>query len=108
MESLQTGFKEVQVSRGHKYRYYFSSPESGNPTLLLAHGFPSLAIDWRYQIAYFKAKGYGLVVPDMLGYGGTDKPADYKEYLHTLLAKDLVDILDHEKLSNVIAIGHDW
>ncbi|RXW14559.1 hypothetical protein EST38_g11299 [Candolleomyces aberdarensis] len=108
MESLHTGFKEVQVSRGYKYHYYFSAPETGKPTLLLAHGFPSLAIDWRCQIAYFKAKGYGLVVPDMLGYGGTDKPADHKEYLHSLLARDLVDILEHEKVTNVIAMGHDW
>ncbi|RXW14553.1 hypothetical protein EST38_g11300 [Candolleomyces aberdarensis] len=108
MESLQSGYKEVSVSRGYKYRYYFSAPEPGKLSLLLAHGFPSLAIDWRYQIAYFKAKGYGLVVPDMLGYGGTDKPVNHKEYLHSLLAKDLVDILDHERVTNVIAIGHDW
>ncbi|KAJ2934991.1 hypothetical protein H1R20_g2113, partial [Candolleomyces eurysporus] len=108
LESLLASFKDFKVSRGHNYHYYFSAPEPGKLSLLLVHGFPSLAIDWHHQINYFKAKGYGLVVPDQLGYGGTDKPVDHKEYLHGLLAKDLVEIVDHEKLTDVIAIGHDW
>jgi len=108
MESLLANYKETKTSRGYKYNYYFSAPEAGQPTLLLIHGFPGLSLDWRHQIAFFKAKGYGLVAPDMFGYGGTDKPENHEEYRHSLLAKDLVDILDHEKLTNVFSIGHDW
>jgi pimeloyl-ACP methyl ester carboxylesterase len=108
MESLLSSFKQFKVTRGFNYHYYFSPATSGKPTLLLIHGFPSLAIDWHNQITFFKAKGYGLVVPDMLGYGGTDKPEEYTEYLHTLLAQDLVDILDHEEVTDAIAVGHDW
>ncbi|KAJ2920520.1 hypothetical protein H1R20_g16575, partial [Candolleomyces eurysporus] len=108
MESLLSHFKQFKVSRGFNYRYFFSPATSGKPTLLFIHGFPSLAIDWHHQITFFKAKGYGIVVPDMLGYGGTDKPEEYTEYLHSLLAQDLVDILDHEEVTNAIAIGHDW
>ncbi|RXW19532.1 hypothetical protein EST38_g6344 [Candolleomyces aberdarensis] len=44
----------------------------------------------------------------MLGYGGTDKPEEYTQYLHSLLAQDLVDLLDHEAVTDVIALGHDW
>ncbi|KAF6754468.1 Alpha/Beta hydrolase protein [Ephemerocybe angulata] len=101
-------YRDVKTSRGYKYHYYFSAAAAGKPTLLLVHGFPSLSVDWYRQIAYFKKKGYGLVVPDGLGYGGTDKPEEAKVYVHSLLAKDLVDILDHEKVANVLAIGHDW
>lgn len=108
MDALSSFYKETSTSRGLRYNYYFSPADSGKPTLLLVHGFPSLAADWVHQITYFKAKGYGIVAPDMLGYGGTDKPEDPSFYLHTLLAKDLVDILDHEKVENVLALGHDW
>ena len=108
MESLLSSFKQLKVSRGLSYHYFYSPAASGKPTLLLIHGFPSLAVDWHNQITYFKAKGYGLVVPDMLGYGGTDKPEEYTQYLHSLLARDLIDILDHEEVTNVIAVGHDW
>ncbi|KAF9021945.1 alpha/beta-hydrolase [Hymenopellis radicata] len=101
-------FKDLVVSRGLKYRYYFSSPKSASKSyLLFLHGFPSSADDWRYQIAFFSAQGYGLVVPDMLGYGGTDKPAEAEAYRSSLITKDLVDILDKENAEKVVAIGHD-
>ncbi|KAJ3541470.1 hypothetical protein NMY22_g3873 [Coprinellus aureogranulatus] len=108
IDPLLPHFKDLTTSRGLNYHYYFSAPEAGNPTLLLLHGFPSLAVDWHAQITYFKEKGFGLVVPDLLGYGGTDKPKESSAYVHSLLAKDVVDILDHEDVKDVIALGHDW
>ncbi|KAJ3504494.1 hypothetical protein NMY22_g17904 [Coprinellus aureogranulatus] len=101
-------FKDVNTTRGLNYHYYFSPPELNKPTLLLVHGFPSFAVDWHPQINYFKEKGYGIVAPDQLGYGGTAKPAESAAYVHSLLAKDMVDILDHENVTDVIAVGHDW
>jgi hypothetical protein len=108
IDSLLPHFKDVTTSRGLHYSYYFSAPNQGKPTVLLVHGFPSLAVDWHPQITHFKQLGYGLIVPDQLGYGGTDKPKESSAYVHSLLAKDMVDILDHEKAANVVAIGHDW
>ncbi|KAJ3535321.1 hypothetical protein NMY22_g6543 [Coprinellus aureogranulatus] len=101
-------FKDVTTSRGLNYHYYFSAPDPGKPTLLLVHGFPSFAVDWHPQINYFKGKGFGIVAADQLGYGGTDKPEDSAAYVHSLLAKDMVDILDHENVTDVVAVGHDW
>ncbi|KAJ7026783.1 Alpha/Beta hydrolase protein [Mycena alexandri] len=49
-----------------------------------------------------------LLVPDLLGYGGTDKPTDPKLYFGSGHAQDIVDILDAEGLDQVIAIGHNW
>lgn len=108
LSSFIPSFKEVVTSRGFKYTYYFSAPTPDKPTLLFIHGFPSVALDWHHQIAHFRQKGYGLVVPNQLGYGGSDKPAEIKDYVQDLIAKDMVDILDHEKVANVISIGHDW
>ena len=108
LTSLLSSFKDFTTSRGFNYHYYFSSPSAGKSTMLLVHGFPSLAIDWHNQITYFKERGYGLIVPDQLGYGGSDKPTEAAAYTHSSLAKDLIDILDHQKATDVIAIGHDW
>lgn len=57
-----------------------------------------IGADWRHQISFFKARGYGLIVPDMLGYGGTDKPTDPTFYTLSLVFKDLIDVLDAEKV----------
>ncbi len=100
-------FKHVKTQRGFTYRYCFSAPAEGKP-LFFSHGFPSGSYLWLKQVAYFEPLGYGLVVPDLLAYGGTDKPTDPKFYVGSGLAQDIVDILDAEKVYKVIAIGHDW
>ncbi|KAG6861814.1 hypothetical protein C0995_011696 [Termitomyces sp. Mi166 len=103
-----TFYKSVSTRRNFKYNYYLSAPTAGKPVLLFVHGFPSTSYDWRYQVTFFKDKGYGLIVPDMLGYGGTDKPAVATDYRLGLVAQDLVDILDSEKIDKAVAVGHDW
>ncbi|KAJ3986992.1 alpha/beta-hydrolase [Lentinula detonsa] len=102
-------YKNANVSRGLVYHYYYSPPSQvGRPTLLLLHGFPSTSYDWRHQVAFFQDEGYGLVVPDMLGYGGTAKPVDPEFYKSSLISRDMVDLLDAENVNETIVIGHDW
>ncbi|KAI0791304.1 alpha/beta-hydrolase [Abortiporus biennis] len=108
MELQPTLFKNVSVSRGYNFHYYYSPAEAPKPTLLFCHGFPSSSRDWRGQVHYFQTRGYGIIVPDMLGYGGTDKPTDPAAYVGSGLAQDLVDILDAEGINKAIVIGHDW
>lgn len=101
-------YKDYTTSRGIKYHYYFSPAEDSKPTLAFLHGFPSTARDWRHIVPYFKDKGYGIIAPDMLGFGDTDKPTDPAAHIMSLVTKDIVEIIDSEKLDKVIAIGHDW
>ncbi|KAI1788084.1 alpha/beta-hydrolase [Ganoderma leucocontextum] len=103
-----TKFKDVQVKRGYTYHYYYSPASAGKPTLFFIHGFPSTSSDWSRQVAHLQPKGYGIIVPDCLGYGGSSKPTDYKEFRHKLISQDLVDIINTEGLQSVIGIGHDW
>lgn len=62
--------KDFSTSCGLTYHYYFSPPKEAGQTLLFVHGFPSTSYDWHKQVAHFEALGYGLIVPDMLAYGG--------------------------------------
>ena len=101
-------YKDIKTKRNINYHYYFSKAADSKPTLLFVHGFPSTSYDWYLQVAFFKNKGYGLIVPDMLGYGGTDKPVDPEKYRTKLLCADIIDILDAENIDKCIAIGHDW
>lgn len=103
-----TKCKDTTTKRGYKYHYYYVPAQGSNQTLLFVHGFPSTSKDWHRIVPHFERQGYGIIAPDTLGYGGTDKPTDPAAYKGTLLAKDLIDILDAEQLNKVIAIGHDW
>lgn len=101
-------YKELLVQRGLTYRYYWSPPARGKPTLLLLHGFPSTAYDWHKQVAYFEPLGYGILAPDLLGAGGTAKPLDAQAFRMNAMARDVMDILAAEGLNKVVGISHDW
>ncbi|KAJ4982905.1 epoxide hydrolase, partial [Stagonosporopsis vannaccii] len=101
--------KSVKIPSGRTYRYVFSPPfDPEKPYLLFLHGFPDSSYGWVNQIDYFTRQGYGIIAPDMLGYGGTDKPADLESYRLKTIASELVDLLDCEGVSQVVAIGHDF
>ena len=62
--------------------YYVATHGGDNPgeTILLVHGMPDTGAMWDSLAAALVAKGHRVVVPDMLGYGKTSKPADPKRY----------------------------
>ncbi|GMF67736.1 unnamed protein product [Aspergillus oryzae] len=97
----------------HKYTYthYPPSPQENRnnpkPTILLLHGFPSTSYDWRHQIPYLSSLGYGVIAPDLLGYGGTSKPTNLAAYKSKSMAAEIISILDAEGIDKVHAVGHD-
>lgn len=54
--------------------------------------------------------GYPMVVPDLLGFSGSSKPANPNCYNYKQQADSLAQILDAEGITSrrVIPIGHDW
>ncbi len=100
--------KNFKVSRGFNYHYYYAPPKDEKATLFFAHGFPSNADSWHKQASFFRNLGFGILVPDLLGFGETDKPLDTDSYRFKYLVVDIMEIFDHEGVGKVIAIGHDW
>jgi pimeloyl-ACP methyl ester carboxylesterase len=98
--------KTITLPSGRNYNYVYI-PSQSLPVILFLHGFPSSSYDWRHQISYFSEGGYGVLVPDLLGYGGTDKPATAGEYTAKKVTSDVIGILDHEKVDMVHGVGHD-
>ncbi|KAF3057588.1 Bifunctional epoxide hydrolase 2 [Trichoderma lentiforme] len=99
-----------RVSRQYLYSYIHVRPIGTKPHryVLFLHGWPSLASEWHHQIEYFSRLGYGIIVPDLLGYGNTDAPADVNAYKMRLMAEDIIEILDHEAVDSVYGVGHDF
>jgi soluble epoxide hydrolase/lipid-phosphate phosphatase len=56
---------------------------------------------------YFTKQGYGVIAPDLLGYGGTDNPADLGAFNFKRMAAHLGELLDHEGVDTAIGIAHD-
>ncbi len=78
------------------------------PTVVLCHGFPELAYSWRHQVPALTEAGYRVVVPDMRGFGESERPAAIEAYDVVELTGDLAGLLDHLGEEKAVFVGHDW
>ncbi|EED14642.1 epoxide hydrolase, putative [Talaromyces stipitatus ATCC 10500] len=101
--------KTTTVRDGTKYSYIHVPPSDSNkPTFLLLHGFPSTSYDWRHVLPLLKDRGYGVIAPDLLGYGDSDNPAEVEAYSIKRMADHVIEVILSEGLEQVIGVGHDW
>ena len=59
---------------------------------------------WRHQIGPWVRAGYRVLAPDMLGYGGTDKPLNAEDYSTKKLCADLAALLDIVGVSRAVSL----
>ena len=65
------------------------------PPLLLLHGYPQSHVMW-HKAAPQLSRDFTLVMPDLRGYGESDKPkgtADHGNYSKRVMAQDMVDVM---------------
>ncbi|KAG6862416.1 hypothetical protein C0995_011856 [Termitomyces sp. Mi166 len=84
-----------------------TAKDSTLPPLLFLHGFPTTSGIWKEQVTYFgEHHGFRLIVPDLLGFGGSSKPTNPEAYKPTLICQDVIDILNAEAIDVAVVIGH--
>jgi pimeloyl-ACP methyl ester carboxylesterase len=79
----------------------------GRPVVLL-HGFPDSGRLWRHQVTALAEAGFRVIVPDLRGYGLSDKPAEVEAYSLPLLAGDVMAVLSDAGVERAHVVGHDW
>jgi pimeloyl-ACP methyl ester carboxylesterase len=72
--------RSVQVA-GHRVHYLAEGPEGG-PAVVLVHGLGGHADEWLNLSAYLVKAGYRVYLPDLPGYGRSEKPADFSYSVH--------------------------
>ncbi|KAK7967564.1 epoxide hydrolase 2 [Apiospora aurea] len=107
------GMKGFTTGDGTNYVYDYSPAANETlSTFLLLHGYPSSCHSWRHQLAALAQLGYGVLAPDLLGMGDSDKPTHVEAYRSKRISGHLTELLDHESLGGggrkVIGVGHDW
>ena len=79
----------------------------GRPVVLV-HGQPTWSYLWRKVVPPLVAAGHRCVVPDLLGFGRSDKPLDLAAYSYEGHADLLADLLDTLDLRDATMVVHDW
>jgi pimeloyl-ACP methyl ester carboxylesterase len=76
--------------------------------VVLLHGFPDSGRLWRHQVPALAGAGFQVIVPDLRGYGHSDKPEAVEAYSMTRLAGDVTAILADLGIGRAHIVGHDW
>ena len=67
--------RTVQVA-GHRVHYLAEGPANG-PVVVLVHGLGASAEHWSNLAPYLAQSGFRVYIPDLIGYGRSEQPADF-------------------------------
>lgn len=103
------GFQTSRIEAGDIQLFVRQGGTKGKPPLLLLHGYPQTSAMW-HLMAPLLATDWELIIPDLRGYGRSDKPVSdetHQAYSKRESANDLVALmkaLGHMKFS---VLSHD-
>jgi pimeloyl-ACP methyl ester carboxylesterase len=76
--------------------------------VVLLHGFPDTGRLWRHQVPALAEAGFRVIVPDMRGYGRSDKPTSVEAYGMQALTADVRAVMADVGVERAHVVGHDW
>ncbi|MEJ2912806.1 alpha/beta fold hydrolase [Pseudoalteromonas sp. C12FD-1] len=89
-----------------KMAYIYLKPTKENmPTVTLMHGKNFNADYWSPTARYLQSLGFGVLIPDQIGFGKSSKPTNY-QYSFAALAHHTHALMDSLNLQKSIVVGH--
>lgn len=85
--------------------YIYLEGKPDKPVVTLMHGKNFNAHYWTPTARYLQKKGYGVLIPDQIGFGKSSKPA-YYQYSFSVLAHHTQGLMRSLKIKKSIVIGH--
>ena len=107
---FEPNYAEIRDGEGGTLRVHYldEGPADAAPVLLV-HGEPSWSYLYRHMVPILVNAGHRVVVPDLVGFGRSDKPTrqtDYSYARHVAWLSELV--FDHLDLRDATFFGQDW
>lgn len=98
---------EPRFKRVNGWRMHYIDEGAGDPVVLL-HGNPAWGFLYRKFVKPLTSAGRRVIVPDMIGFGLSEKPV--REQAHTLDGHiaNLTSLLRQLDLHNATVVCHDW
>lgn len=95
---VQTSEVKINLLKGGK----------GDPILLL-HGYPQTHVMW-HKIASKLAENFTVIIPDLRGYGDSEKPIgmpNHYNYSKRVMAQDQIEVMAELGYDQFYLVGHD-
>jgi haloalkane dehalogenase len=108
--SFAPRYADVDDTEGGSLRVHYldEGPADAAPVLLL-HGEPSWGYLYRHMIPPLVAAGHRCIVPDLVGFGRSDKPTRQQDHTYERHVEWMRQVLfDHLDLTGITYFGQDW
>lgn len=93
---------------GHLRVHHLDEGPSDGPTVVLLHGEPAWAYQYRSMVPPLVDAGLRAIVPDMPGFGRSDKPAEPSDYTYARHVAWMRSVIAQLDLRDVTIVGQDW
>ena len=93
---------------GLRCHYLDLGSADAGETFFCLHGEPTWAFLFRRMIPVFLESGARVIVPDLFGFGRSDKPTDQGVYTFDFHRNMLLSFLDRLGLSELTLVAQDW
>lgn len=93
---------------GLRLAYVDEGPKDAGTTFLCLHGEPTWGYLYRKMLPVFTAAGHRVVVPDLFGFGRSDKPVDDAVYTIDFHRNSLLRFIERLDLRHVALVCQDW
>jgi pimeloyl-ACP methyl ester carboxylesterase len=106
IEEWWTSGERVPIRLGAVERAIFLRRMGSGPPMTMLHGYPSSSHDWA-KVSPALAQRHSLLLPDFLGFGASEKPADHVYSLHE--QADLIEALwALEETTSTVIVAYDY
>lgn len=83
---------------------YLDEGSKDAPVFLCIHGQPTWGYLYRKMIPVFLEIGARVIVPDLFGFGQSDKPVDDAAYIYTFHRNSLIALIERLDLQQVTLV----
>jgi haloalkane dehalogenase len=82
--------------------------EGDGPPIVMLHGEPTWSFLYRKVMRPLVDAGYRCIVPDLPGFGRSDKPLDERWYSYDKHTAAVASLLEELELQDVVLVMQDW
>jgi len=87
-------------------KVYYRVYRNKKPFIFFIHGLGGSSSAWSKEIKFFRKKRFSIILADLRGHGYSERPSKKEDYNIDNFAKDLKSILNKEKISKIVLVGH--
>ena len=106
---FKPNYLQLDDTEGGELRlHYLDEGPADGPVVLLLHGQPVWSYLYRHMIPPLCEAGFRVVVPDLIGFGRSDKPTRVEDYTYARHVNWMSDWLVQLDISGITVFLQDW